>query len=191
MSIKISCFTVALTLLAFLQPGPVRADDAAWAAFSEPGTVALLRHALAPGTGDPAEFALGDCSTQRNLDATGREQARHIGDAVRARSIDVDRVLTSEWCRCVETADLLGLAEVEPYPALNSFFQDRSTRDAQTAELRAFLANLPADEKAILVTHQVNITALTGVYPASGELVIVEISAEGEVTLRGRIETLD
>lgn len=180
-----------LAILLCLFATPAAADEAAWEAFSKPGTSALLRHALAPGTGDPADFTLGDCSTQRNLNDVGRAQAERIGEAVRSRGIEIDRVLTSQWCRCSETAELLGLAEAEPYPALNSFFQDRSTRDAQTAELRDFLSRLPADEKVILVTHQVNITALTGVYPSSGELVILETAADGEISVRGSIETLE
>lgn len=189
----------SLVLLAALSFGlaaapPATAQDdseAAWAAFAEPGSVALLRHALAPGTGDPADFTLGDCSTQRNLEAAGREQARRIGEIVRQRGIEVDRVMTSQWCRCRETAELMDLAPIEDFAALNSFFADRSTRDAQTAEVRAFLAGLPDDERAILVTHQVNITALTGSTARSGELVIVDADAGGEIAIRGRIETLE
>lgn len=191
MSFKLSVSAVGLAFLALAQTAPAAADEAAWSAFAEPGTTALLRHALAPGTGDPADFVLEDCSTQRNLNETGRDQAGRIGAAIRERGIEVDRVLASQWCRSTETAELLGLAEVEPYPALNSFFQNRSTRATQTAEIRAFLASLPAGEKAILVTHQVNITALTGVYPRSGELVIVGTAADGTVTVRGSVETLD
>jgi phosphohistidine phosphatase SixA len=183
--------TFAIFALLMFSAAPVSADEAAWTAFSEPGTVALLRHALAPGTGDPAEFTLGDCATQRNLNDVGRAQAARIGEAVRARGIEIDRVLTSQWCRCAETAALLRLAEVEFYPALNSFFRDRSTRTSQTAEVRAFLSGLPAGEKAILVTHQVNITALTGVYPQAGELILVATDDDGDVALRGRIPALD
>jgi phosphohistidine phosphatase SixA len=185
--------TLVLFLLILIPAAPAAAQDdaeAAWAALAEPGTVALLRHALAPGTGDPANFLLGDCTTQRNLNEVGREQARRIGESLRARGIEVDRVLTSQWCRCRETAELLDLAEVADFPALNSFFADRSTRDPQTAEVRAFLADLPKDEKVVLVTHQVNISALTGSFARSGELVIVEADADGEVTVRGSIETL-
>ncbi len=78
-------------------------------AFEAPGTVAIMRHAIAPGTGDPSGFDIGDCSTQRNLDDRGRKQARKVGQAFRAAGIAVDRVLTSQWCRCRETARLLEL----------------------------------------------------------------------------------
>jgi phosphohistidine phosphatase SixA len=166
--------------------GPAALADA-WDALRAPGTVALMRHALAPGTGDPADFTLGDCSTQRNLDERGRAQARAVGDAFRANDIAVDRVLTSQWCRCRETAELLALAPVEDLPALNSFFADRSTRAAQTAAVRALLADLPDATRAVLVTHFVNIRALTGRAVSSGDIVVVTVDDDGAVTVRGEI----
>lgn len=180
---------LALVLLAlFLAlPPAAGASEAAWAALARPGTVAIMRHAYAPGVGDPADFRLGDCSTQRNLDARGRAQARAVGEAFRARGIAVDRVLSSQWCRARETAELLGLAPVEDLPALNSFFADRSTSSEQTAAARAFLATLPPDGRAVLVTHQVNITALTGRGVASGEVFVLEVGEGGAVKLLGEI----
>ena len=177
----------ALLAAALALPQPAAAQDAeeAWAALKQPGTVAIMRHALAPGGGDPANFALGDCSTQRNLNDAGREQARRIGRAFRDQGIQVDRVLTSQWCRCRDTAELLDLAPVEDFPALNSFFQDRSTRDQQTEAVRDFLADAPDDEKLVLVTHQVNITALTDVFPSSGEVIVIEVGDDGSVDVRG------
>ena len=177
----------ALLTAALALPAPASGQDAseAWAALQQPGTVAIMRHALAPGGGDPANFALGDCSTQRNLNDAGREQARRIGQAFRDQSIAVDRVLTSQWCRCRDTAELLDLAPVEDFPALNSFFEDRSTRDQQTAAVRDFLADAPDGEKLILVTHQVNITALTDVFPSSGEVIVIEVGDDGAVDVRG------
>lgn len=174
----------ALCVLA-AAPGGARAEADGWAALDRPGVIVAMRHALAPGTGDPADFEIGDCSTQRNLDAAGRAQARAIGDALRARGFRPDRVLTSQWCRCRETAELLELGEPRDFPALNSFFRDRSTRAAQTEAVRDFLAGLPEDETAVLVTHQVNITALTGVYPASGEAVMIDLDPSGEVEVLG------
>jgi phosphohistidine phosphatase SixA len=183
------CLFVALLAAAFALPRTGHAQDAgqAWAALKEPGTVAVMRHALAPGGGDPANFELGDCSTQRNLNDAGREQARRIGQAFRDQGIQVDRVLTSQWCRCRDTAELLDLAPVEDFPALNSFFQDRSTRDQQTAAVRDFLAEAPDDDKLVLVTHQVNITALTDVFPSSGEVVVIEVGDDGAVDVRGTV----
>ncbi len=146
-----------------------------------------MRHAHAPGTGDPASFALDDCATQRNLDAQGRAQARETGAAIRAAGVTVDRILTSQWCRCRDTARLLHLGPVEDLPALNSFFRDRSRADAQTGELRKFLLGLPPEETVVLVTHYVNIAALTGRGVASGEILLLEIGRDGAVSVVGGV----
>ena len=145
----------ALVAAFFLSPLP-KAADARFARLSQPGIVAILRHAFAPGTGDPATFALDDCTTQRNLNAQGREQARKIGAAIRAAGVTVDRILTSRWCRCRDTARFLDLSPVEDLPALNSFFRnrDRDRADPQTAELRQFLLGLQPGKTVVLVTHQ-------------------------------------
>ena len=172
----------ALVAAFFLSPLPTAAD-ARFARLSEPGIVAILRHAVAPGTGDPASFKLDDCTTQRNLDARGREQARKIGAAIRAAGATVDRVLTSQWCRCRDTARLLDLGPVEDLPALNSFFRNRDRAGPQTAELRQFLLGLPPGETVVLVTHQVNITALTGRVPASGEVFLLTIGHDGTISV--------
>jgi phosphohistidine phosphatase SixA len=144
-----------------------------------------MRHALAPGGGDPAGFDVDDCATQRNLDDRGRAQAEAIGAALRARGHTFDTVLTSQWCRCRDTATLMNVGPVTEEPALNSFFQDRSTRDAQTATARALVQN--ASGPMMMVTHQVNITALTGVFPASGEIVVIRATPKG-IEVLGQIE---
>jgi phosphohistidine phosphatase SixA len=155
---------------------------------AEPATHILLRHAIAPGTGDPTGFMLDDCSTQRNLSNEGREQAVRIGRQLRKAGVSVDVVLSSQWCRSRETAELLGLGPVVAEPALNSFFDGQGDRDAQTRVLRARIAALDATgRKAALVSHQVNITALTGVYPASGEVVVIGRASDGAIVVRGRI----
>jgi phosphohistidine phosphatase SixA len=173
---------IALALLLALLPAAATAND--WAALDTPGAVAIMRHALAPGTGDPAGFRLGDCATQRNLDARGRAQALRIGDALRARGIGFDRILSSQWCRARETAELLGLGPVTAAPSLNSFFDDFSRRKPQTDETRALLEGL--DGRAMLVTHQVNISALTGSTTRSGEVLVIRLR-EGAVEVLGRI----
>jgi phosphohistidine phosphatase SixA len=162
-------------------PAPVLADASqdAWAALKKPGAIAVMRHALAPGTGDPSTFALGDCSTQRNLDERGRAQARAIGARLRSEGTAFDRVLTSQWCRCRETAELVAMGAVDDFPALNSFFAERSRRTDQTLDTRKFLESLSTVARVLLVTHQVNITALTGVYPASGEIVVGRMGQDG------------
>jgi len=164
-------------------------DAAFWNALRAGGHIALLRHAIAPGNGDPPEFRLGDCQTQRNLSAQGRDQATRIGELFRAHGIQSAQVLSSQWCRCLETARLLGLGPVEERPFLNSFFNDYARREPQTRMLREWLDQQALSEPIVLVTHQVNITALTGVYPGSGELVIVRRSETGDLTVVGTIET--
>jgi len=170
----------ALVLL--LLPGLARADD--WALLRQPDTFALVRHALAPGTGDPSGFTLGDCSTQRNLDARGRAQARALGAAMRARGIGFDTVHTGQWCRTHETAVLMDVGPVVETPALNSFFGDRSRREQRTRAVRDLLAQ--AEGRVMLVTHQVNISALTGRSTRSGEVLIAR-RGDGGIAVIGSL----
>ena len=174
--------SVALMAAILLPPVPSAADTR-FARLSQPGLVAIMRHAHAPGTGDSANFALDDCATQRNLDARGREQARDIGAAIRAAGVTVDRVLTSQWCRCRDTARLLDLGPVEDLPALNSFFRKPARADRQTAELRQFLSGLPPGKTVVLVTHYVNIRALTGRAVASGEVILLKIGRNRTISV--------
>ena len=173
---------VAVMAAFLLSPVPTAADPR-FARLSQPGVVAIMRHALAPGAGDSATFALDDCTTQRNLDVRGREQAREIGAAIRATGVIAARVLTSQWCRCRDTAMLLDVGPVEDLTALNSFFRNPDRADRQTAELRRFLLGLPPGETVILVTHFVNIRALTGRGVASGEVLLLDIGHDGTVSV--------
>lgn len=166
---------------------PASADDALWQRLRDGGAAALMRHATAPGTGDPANFELGDCSTQRNLNDTGRAEARATGDAFRRNGVTEPRVLTSHWCRSSETAELLGLGEVTPHPPLDSFFGNRGEGPAQTEAMRGRIAALEPEATEIYVTHQVNITALTDIFPRSGEIVVVEPDGQGGVEVVGRM----
>jgi phosphohistidine phosphatase SixA len=155
----------------------------------DPGIVTLIRHARAPGTGDPAGFTLADCSTQRNLSEQGRREARALGDALRAVGVRDADVRTSQWCRCVETARLLGVGRVQVTPFLNSFFAGRGAEPASTQALRAaVLQKLDSRRPTLFVTHQVNITALTGVVPAEGEVVFVRATAAGTVDVVARVK---
>ena len=173
---------IALIAALFVPPAPTAADMR-FTRLSQPGIVAIMRHAHAPGTGDSAKFMLDDCTTQRNLDVRGREQAREFGTAIRAADVTVDRVLTSQWCRCRDTARLLDLGPIEELPALNSFFRNPARVDRQTTELRQFLFGLPPGEIVILVTHYVNISALTGRGAASGEVFLLKIGREGTISV--------
>ena len=151
--------------------------------------MALMRHALAPGTGDPVRFNVNDCSTQRNLSDEGQEQSRRIGALFRQNGIDAALVYSSQWCRCLDTANLLGLGAVEPLRIINSFFQTFDRGPMQTAALGEWMAQAPLVQPTILVTHQVNITAFTGVYPSSGEIVFLKRGNDGAMTVVGTVET--
>ncbi len=146
---------------------------------------AMMRHALAPGTGDPSNFYVNDCATQRNLSDEGREQAKNIGSEFIKAGIKDAKVMTSEWCRCRETAALLGIGTPETLAPLNSFFQNRASGVSQTKELRNWLGRQENAKSVVLVTHQVNITALTGVYPASGETVVFRMTDDQAIEVLG------
>ena len=145
----------------------------------------VLRHARAPGTGDPPNFRLGDCSTQRNLSSEGRKQAARIGERLRAAGLASTTVYSSQWCRCLETARNLAVGPVVELPALNSFFQSPELEQKHARLLRAWIASADLSRPVVLVTHQVNITALTGVVPAEGEILILH-REQGKPRVMGR-----
>ena len=180
----LACLALLLPLLAF---GADAGEATLWKALREGGHVALMRHAIAPGVGDPASFRLGDCATQRNLSEEGRAQARAIGARFRDQGVARAAVHSSRWCRALETAELLALGPVTPVPGLDSFFTDRGAEATRLAEIRKLVASHPADAPPlVLVTHQVNITALSGVFPASGEIMVMRIAGDALI-LAGRI----
>ena len=173
---------VSLVLLASIIPQDSWAD-LRFKRLAEPGIVAIMRHAYAPGTGDPANFAVERCETQRNLNETGREQADLIGAAIRTAGISVDLIYSSQWCRCLETAKLLNLGKVEELAAINSFFRTPSLAGERTRQLREFLIDLPPDRTVVLVTHYVNIGALTGKWVSSGEVVLLKVEDSGSISV--------
>jgi phosphohistidine phosphatase SixA len=148
---------------------------------AQPGHVLLLRHANAPGVGDPPAMKLSDCSTQRNLDEAGRNQARALGQRLRAAGITNARVYTSELCRCRETAQLLNIGRVEALPALNSTVRlTEQERVSQIKALHAFMEKLPRDGgPVVFVTHQVIVTGLTDRSPDSAGGVILRLLPNG------------
>jgi broad specificity phosphatase PhoE len=175
--------------LAALTVAPAtQAQDAAWQALAAGGVALLLRHALTdPGVGDPPGFRLDDCSTQRNLSPQGREQASRIGRTLRTRGITFDEVLTSRWCRCLDTARLVAPEPpVSVFEPLNSAFNDRSVSPAQAEALRRYLQGLRAPRRALLVSHGVNIGALTGQAVAMGEGLVVRADGSN-IAVVGRL----
>ena len=133
------------------------------------GNVLFIRHALAPGFGDPQNFDLHDCSTQRNLDGEGRGQAFRIGKKIKEAGIKFSKIYSSQWCRCLETAKNMNLGEITVEPGLNSFFQGIVPKDKTLDRLRKRLESVEAKQELVLmITHQVTITAVTGITVSSG-----------------------
>jgi phosphohistidine phosphatase SixA len=187
--LRLARWILLVVLLSVIQAYAAGDETALWEALRSGNHLALLRHAVAPGTGDPSDFQIGDCTTQRNLSDAGRAQSERIGARFRANAIERAQVLSSQWCRCVETAKLLGLGPVRELPLLNSFFRSDERREPKTRQLRQWISERDLSQPLVLVTHQVNITALTDVYPQSGELVIIRRDEVGELSVVGTIRT--
>jgi broad specificity phosphatase PhoE len=168
-------------------PAAGSASEPLWALLEQGGQVVLIRHAVTvPGLGDPPGMRLDDCRTQRNLSDQGRQDARRIGEAFRARRIPVDRVLSSPWCRCLETARL-ALGSAEPWDALGNLFGRPERRDEQVARLTPVVGQRRTGGNLVLVSHASTIAALTGVSPGTGELVIVTPQGDGRFIVAGRL----
>ncbi len=172
---RATCCTLVLLLFSL----PVEAGDDLSALVGKADHFIMLRHARAPGIGDPANFTLGDCSTQRNLSKAGREQAARIGKRLRAAGLADTTVYSSQWCRCLETARELAVGPVVELPVLNSFFQTPEMEKRYDQALLEWIAAADLSRPVVLVTHQVNITALTGIFPAEGEMIVLRREAGG------------
>jgi broad specificity phosphatase PhoE len=183
-----SAFLALIMGAIFMAPYVARADEAAaLQALRDGEAVLMMRHALAPGTGDPSNFQVDDCSTQRNLNDTGREQARAWKPFLAEHGISDARVFSSQWCRCLDTATEMNLGEVTEWPSLNSFFRNRSQGPAQTRETIERVNALEDGAPVILVSHQVNTTALTGIFPASNEGVILALPLSESPEILARV----
>ena len=133
------------------------------------GDVLFVRHAIAPGFGDPQNFELNDCSTQRNLSQDGREQAILIGEKIKESGIKFSKIFSSQWCRCLETAKYLNLGDVIIEPGLNSFFQGIVAKEKTLSKLRKRIRSFESKKELVLmITHQVTINAITGIAVSSG-----------------------
>jgi broad specificity phosphatase PhoE len=165
-----------LLFACLLLPGIAFGDEALWSLLKAGGQVVLIRHTVTtPGAGDPPGMRLDDCSTQRNLSEAGRAHARRIGAEFRRRTIPVEQVLSSPWCRCLETARLaFGKAEIAT--ALSNLFGRYESRQRQVDEMRQIISRESAGGRQgnlILVSHGSTILALTGISPGTGEMVVV------------------
>ena len=145
--------------------------------------VLLMRHADAPGYGDPAGYVIGQCATQRNLGDAGKKQAQAIGVWLGQQGIASAHVFSSPWCRCVDTATLLNIGPVKTEPSLGSFFDNMALERKQTKALEGFIKNelaKPSKAPRILVTHHVNIQAFTGKVVGVGDMLLVKVNPNGE-----------
>jgi phosphohistidine phosphatase SixA len=151
------------------------------------GYVLLLRHTIAPGVGDPENFKLNDCSTQRNLSQLGREDAKAVGDWLERRDIKISRVESSRWCRAKETAQLLGIGRVRLNANLDSLFESQDPANAiQTVRVKKQIVDWRNKSGLlVLVGHFVNIGAVAGVGVGSGEGVLVKADSKGKITVVG------
>ena len=147
--------------------------------------VLLMRHTRAPGIGDPANYTLNDCKTQRNLSDEGRKQAVAVGNWLKKQGIQTANVHTSAWCRCKDTAELLNLGRVTVEPALASFFDDMAQAKTQNQKLEQFIASqlqTKGKQALVLVTHHVNIYEFMGENVASGDMVLAKVNSNGKMT---------
>jgi phosphohistidine phosphatase SixA len=147
--------------------------------------IIFMRHALAPGTADPKNFNINDCSTQRNLNEEGRSQSKRIGIFFKNKNIKIDKVLSSEWCRCKDTANI-AFGNFQTFSALNSFYEARfaKNKSKQIKELKNFLNNWEGDSNLIIVTHFVVISELLNKGTSSGEMILTD----KKLTILGNLE---
>jgi phosphohistidine phosphatase SixA len=192
MSSMIHAIQFALFITFMLASGAANAVDesAAWNALRADGYVALIRHTSAPGpAGDPADYKLDDCTTQRNLSEQGRAEARALGERFRMQRVKVGKIVSSQWCRCQQTAELMNIGPVEVAPTFNNAFVLNAMRDALTAGARATIGAWRGPGTMVVVTHGQNISAMLGIHPREGEVIVVapDPASENKMRLIGRI----
>jgi phosphohistidine phosphatase SixA len=182
-----------VVVVGFVSPASMQASDLLSQMQDDRGLVVLMRHAIAPGGGDPAGFTLGDCSTQRQLSAQGRSQARAIGEQFTSQDIPIAGVRSSRWCRAVDTATLLSLGKVRTASALDSVFtaSERVAGQKKRQTERIIRDHRNKSGVLILVGHQANIIDLTGIAPDSGGAVVVKADASGRIRVIGQLAPPD
>ncbi len=168
---------IALFLLAF--PVAAHGTESGWALLRNGGHVVLLRHAYVTGTAEPANFDIEKCATQRNLSDRGKQQARKIGALFAARAAPIEGVLSSRYCRCLDTARIAFEAEPEPFEPLDVPDNDESERARQMAAIVEAVRGYSGSDILVMVTHLETIKELTGVSPREGEAVIVGVQGDG------------
>ncbi|QPC92508.1 histidine phosphatase family protein [Mesorhizobium sp. INR15] len=175
-----------LALLLFAIPATAQATDAGWALLRDGGHVVLLRHAMVTGTTDPANFDIANCATQINLSARGKQQASKIGALFAARAAPIERILSSRYCRCLDTARIAFEAEPVLFEPLDLLKTDEAEKAAQIAAIMKEVRGYSGSDNLVMVTHLENILALTGISPREGEAVVVEPQGDG-LRVLGRV----
>jgi phosphohistidine phosphatase SixA len=162
-------------------------NDVLIQSLKEGGKIIFIRHAYAPGGGDPDNFDVNDCSTQRNLNNEGISQSKLIGEFFVKNKIQIDQVLSSEWCRCKDTAKY-AFKNFKTFNALNSFFSSKfaQNEDKQIKDLKNFIQNWKSEKNLVLVTHYVVISSMLNMAVGSGEIVITN----NDYDVIGTIETM-
>ena len=184
---------IIVLVVGFVASPSAQASDLFSQMRDDRGLVVLMRHAIAPGGGDPAGFTLGDCSTQRQLSGQGRSQARAIGKQFTSQEIPIAGVRSSRWCRAIDTATLLGLGKVRTASALDSVFtESEQVADRKKRQTEKIIRD-HRDKSGglILVGHQANIIDLTGIAPESGGAVVVKADASGRIRVIGQLAPPD
>jgi len=163
------------------------ANDKVITSLKEGGKLVFIRHALAPGNGDPENFELKNCSTQRNLNNIGIEQSKRIGSIFKKNDIKIDNIFSSEWCRCKDTAKF-AFDNFETFDALNSFYDIKfaANEDKQIKDFYEFITNLDNKNNIVFVTHYVVIGAILNIGTSSGEIVVTDKN----LNIIGSIDTL-
>ena len=147
--------------------------------------IIFMRHALAPGNGDPSNFNIDDCSTQRNLDINGIMQSQKLGETFRKYEIKFSKVFSSFWCRCKDTASFLNMGTFYTHNGLNSFYQGYANKDKTLAELNKLTSSLKVLKGTyLMVTHYVVIQAFTGISLPSGGMVVYDMDTEKSYRLK-------
>ena len=177
---------VIAVLLCLVAGADAQASDAIWEALRAPGSVVVLRHSYAPGGFDPPTARLDDCSTQRNLDESGRTQARHVGEAFRLHGIVVGAILSSPRCRCLDTARL-AFGAAQPLDVLQGALNDDARRQQQLVAIRTRIAEHVSGPPLVLVTHGSVVTDLTGLNVRMGAFVVLRRTPEGSHAVVGEL----
>jgi phosphohistidine phosphatase SixA len=167
---------VILSLILSLLLFDIHANEINWKPAKEGNKIILIRHSIAPGGGDPIGFKINDCSTQRNLSQQGINQSKKIGDLFKKNKVPIDQILSSQWCRCKDTAKY-AFKNFKEFSALNSTFQSPYNKNEtrQLKEIKSFVKKWDGQGKnLVLITHYSIITAITNAVPGSGEIVVID-----------------